>query len=95
MLVDYTGHILEIWGSVRYWPERALSYDKKGTFCEKGHIFEKRAPKISPPSPYSIPFLSVLYQNKALYIFFKRGQRSIVEHNIGLENALLYKFIFP
>ena len=37
---------------------------------------------------YSISFLSVLHQNKALYNFRKRGQRSIVERNIGLECAL-------
>ena len=36
---------------------------------------------------YSIPFLSVLHQNKALYNFRKTGQRSIVERNIGLEYA--------
>ena len=48
---------------------------------KKGHFFEKRAPKILP---YSISF-----QNKALYNFCKRGQRSIVEQNIGLEHALL------
>ena len=38
--------------------------------------------------PYSIPFLSFLHQNKALYNFCKRGQRLIVECNIGLEYAL-------
>ena len=54
---------------------------KKGTFFEKG------APKISP-SPYSISFLSVLHQNKTLYNFPKRGQRSIVERNIDLEYVL-------
>ena len=54
---------------------------------KKEHFFEKRAPKIPLP-PYSIPFLSVLHQNKALYNFRKRGQRSILERNIGLEYAL-------
>ena len=44
-------------------------------FMKKGHLFEKKAPRILP-SPYSIPFLSVLHQNKALYSFHKRGQRS-------------------
>ena len=47
---------------------------------KKGH------PKyFTPPPPYSVPFLSVLHQNKALYYFHKREQRSVVEHNIGLE----------
>ena len=47
----------------------------------------EKAPAI-PPS-YSIPFLSVLHRNKVLYNFRKRGQRSIVKHNIGLEYVLL------
>ena len=51
----------------------------------------KKAPKIFPslPWPYSIPFLSVLHQNKAFHGFRKKGQRSIVEHNIDLEYALV------
>ena len=51
-------------------------------------ILKKRAPEIpSLPTPrlYSIPFLRVLHQNKALYNFRKKGQRSIVERNISLE----------
>ena len=55
---------------------------------KKDTFFEKRASKISPP-PYSIPFLSVLHQNKAFHNFRKRGQRSVVERNKGLENALV------
>ena len=51
-----TGHILEIYCSVLYWPE--------------GEFFMKKG------------------QNKALHNFHKRGQRSIVEQNIGLEYAL-------
>ena len=47
---------------------------KKGTFLKKG---------------LSIPFLSVLHQNKALHNFRKRVQRLIVERNIGLEYALI------
>ena len=57
---------------------------RKSTFYEKGHLFEKRA----PTPPYSISFLNVLYQNKALHNFCKGGQLTIVEHNIGLEYAL-------
>ena len=41
-----------------------------------------------PPPPYSIPFLSVLGQNKALFDFHKRGHRLIVERNIGLEFSI-------
>ena len=57
---------------------------------QKGHFFWKRGPqKFHPtsPRPYSIPFLSILHQNKALHSFCKRGQRSIVECSIGLEYA--------
>ena len=39
--------------------------------------------------PYSIPFLSVLHQSKALHNFRKGGQRSIVERNISLEYGLM------
>ena len=39
--------------------------------------------------PYSIPFLSVLHQNKAMHNFRKKGQRSIVERNIGLQYTLI------
>ena len=52
-------------------------------------LFEKKGPKNFNPF-YSIPFLSVIHQNKALHIFFKRGQLSIVECNIDLEYALMY-----
>ena len=56
---------------------------------KKGHFFEKKASKTSSPS-YSIPFLSVLHQNKDLYKFRKRGQgeRLTIECSIGLEYAL-------
>ena len=40
------------------------------------------------PPRYSIPFLSVLGQNKALFDFHKRGHRLIVERNIGLEFSI-------
>ena len=39
-------------------------------------------------SAYPIHLLSVLHQNKALYNFRKRWQRSLVERNIGLEYAM-------
>ena len=61
--------------------------------ARKGTFFEKRVPKVSSPLPlYSIPFLSVLHQNEALHNFPKRGQRSIVKCNIGLEYALFIYF---
>ena len=61
---------------------------RKGTFYEKRALFLKKGTKNSTPPPHSIPFLRVLNQNKALYNFCKRGQRSMVERNIGLEYAL-------
>ena len=36
-------------------------------------------------TPYSIPFLSVLHQNKALHNFHKRGQRPTVGRIKGLD----------
>ena len=75
------GYILEIQVSVRYWPERALYYEKRTLFfLKKGHQ------KFHRP-PYSIPFLSVLQHHEAFHNFHKRGrgQRSTVEQNIGLE----------
>ena len=51
----------------------------------KKEIFLKNIPA---PSPYSIPFLKVLYQNKTLHNFPKSGQHSIVKRNIGVEYAL-------
>ena len=53
----------------------------------------KKGTKNLPPPCYSIPFLSVLHQNKSLHNFCKRGQRSIVEHNIGPEYALTSPYI--
>ena len=51
----------------------------------KGH--QKFYP--TPTPLYSIPFLSVLYRNKALHNFCKRRQHLIVDRDIGLEYALL------
>ena len=70
-------------------------YEKRALFFEK-----KKQHQTIHPTPYSILFLSVLYQNKALYNFRKRGEYSIVEHNKGLEYALhsqinLIKFVEP
>ena len=56
--------------------------------ARKGTFFNKRPQKFHP-APYSIPFLSALHQNKVLHNFRRRGQRSILECNIGLEYVLL------
>ena len=58
--------------------------------------FERRAQKNLTPHPphFSIPFLCALHQNKTLHNFRKRGQRSIVERNIGLAYALMVVFPF-
>ena len=45
---------------------------QRSVLAKKGTFFEKRAPKNSTPSIQSL-FLSVLYQNKVLYNFHKRG----------------------
>ena len=58
---------------------------------KKGQFFmEKWHQKFIAPPPIN-PFLGVLYQNKALYSFCKKGQHSTVERKIGLEYALLAK----
>ena len=54
----------------------------------KKGIFLKKVPDSPPPSPYSIPFLKVLYKNKTLHNSPKGGQHSIVKRNVGLEYAL-------
>ena len=57
--------------------------------ARKGILKKGHQKFYTPLLPYSIPFLRVLRQNKALYNFCKRRQRSIVERNIGLEYTLL------
>ena len=47
-------------------------------------FFEKKGNK-NLTTPYSIPFLSVLHQNKVLHNFHKRGQRPTVGHRKGLD----------
>ena len=79
-VVMRSGHILEI--------RAAVDIGQRGHFLmKKGHQ-KFYLPPPFPIPPYSIPSLSVLHQNKALYNFHERGQRSIVERNIGLEYAL-------
>lgn len=48
--VLYTGHTLEIQGSVRYWPEKALSYGKTALFLKKKGL------KKFTPTPLLNPF---------------------------------------
>ena len=68
----------------------AFNISLKGHFFMKNStFFEKRAPKISP---YSVPFLIVLHQIKALYNFRKKGRLSIVERKVDLKYAL-YRFL--
>ena len=40
-------------------------------------------------TPYSIPYLSVLHQNKSLHNFHKRGQPPTVRHIKGLDQGLV------
>ena len=51
-------------------------------------FFEKKGTK-NLTTPYSIPFLSVLHQNKALHNFHKRGQRPTVGRIKGLDQGLM------
>ena len=51
-------------------------------------FFEKKGTK-NLTTPYSIPFLSVLHQNKALHNFHKRGQRPTVGRIKGLDWGLM------
>ena len=51
---------------------------------KKGTLFEKREHR-NFTTPYSIPFLNVLHQNKALHIFHKRGQHLIARCIKGLD----------
>ena len=61
--------------------EKPMILVKKGTFLGKK---KKRARK-NFTTPYSISFLSVLHQNKALHNFHKRGQCPIAGHIKGLD----------
>ena len=53
---------------------------------QNGHFFRKKAPK-TLQTPYSVPFLIVLHQNKALYNFYKRGKCPIAGHIKGLDQG--------
>ena len=44
---------------------------------QKGHFFFKKKGTKQFTTPYSIPFLSVLHQNKALHNFDERGEHPI------------------
>ena len=68
--------------------EYSRNLGQRSILARKDTFLKRRAPQFYP-LPYSIPFLSVLHRNKALYNFRKKGQRSIVERIIGLEYALL------
>ena len=62
--------------------EYSRNLGQRSILARKDTFLKKRAPTILPPS-----LCKVLC--KALYNFRKKGQRSIVERNIGLEYALL------
>ena len=72
-------------------PKSARTYSRNlgqhSILAKKDTFFGKKGTKSFTP-PFSIPFLSVVHQNKALYNFRKMGQYSIVQRNIGLEYAL-------
>ena len=69
------GSDLENLGSFQYLPKLhffvIVFFSKKGTR--------------NFTTPYSIPFLSVLHQNKALHNFHKRGQRATAGRIKGLD----------
>ena len=53
---------------------------------QKGALFWKKKKKKENKTittPYSIPFLSVLFQNKALHNLYRRGQHLIARHVKG------------
>ena len=55
---------------------------------QNGHFFNKRGTK-NFPTPYSIPFPSVLHQKKALHNFDKRTQHLTVGLIKGLDYGLM------
>ena len=52
---------------------------------QKGYFFKKNKGTRNVTTPYSIPFLSGLHENKALHNFNKKGQRLIARHIKGLD----------
>ena len=68
--------------------QRSISA-RKGTFLWKGSPFLKKGPKkFHPPPLFNLFSKCVASKNKALHIFYKRGQCSVVERNVCLEYAL-------
>ena len=71
---------------------KSLLHKCKKKFCPQKILIKFTSPPPAPPRPpliqFLISFLKVLYQNKALHNFSKRGQDSIVKRNIGLEYSL-------
>ena len=59
---------------------------------QKGHFFKKKVTK-NFPTPYSIPFLSVMHQNKALHNFHKRRQHPNATYIKGLDKGLIEAYI--
>ena len=63
-----------------------LILTKEDSFLKKGTSFKKKGPQ-NFTTPYSVPFLSVFYQNNVLHNFHRRGQHSIVKPPKGLINS--------
>ena len=72
--------------------QRLILAPKGHFFMKKRALFLKKAYKIFHPS-YSIPILSFLHQNKALYNFRKRRQCSIVKSSIERNRGLKYTLL--
>ena len=53
----------------------------------KGQFFEEKGDLKYFITSYSISFLSILHQNKALHTFHKRGQHRIARHIKGLDTV--------
>ena len=73
------------------WVYRAYSRNlgQHLVLARKGTFSKKRVPEISP---YSIPFLSVLHQNKVLHNFPKREQHPTVGCIKGIDLGLMGHF---
>ena len=61
--------------------------------ARRGHFFWKKCTK-NFTSPYSIPFLSVLHQNKALHNFHKRGTHEKSRVRLDVVRIHCYMWLF-
>ena len=74
--------LIEFWNSIfmKFYFE---AYQNKFLFF-KNFFWKKGHQKKFTTAPYSIPFLSIWHQNKALHNFHKMGQHPISWHMKGL-----------